>query len=142
MKSFLRRVIRIGAYLAGGLVIVLAIAVGLFRLFLPRLPEYQEDIKGWASAAIGLYVEFSGMDARWGLSGPEVEFYNAELIAPDTMARIIAAEQVSVGVAPARHAPMSVFPPVITLASFPLTKKSPWPLIIINPSSPSGTESV
>jgi uncharacterized protein (TIGR02099 family) len=99
MKTFLKRILRYFAYLAGGIVILLAIAVGLFRLFLPRLPEYQDDIKGWASAAIGMSVEFSGMDARWGLSGPEVEFYDAELIAEDTQARIIAADQVSVGVA-------------------------------------------
>jgi len=99
MNSILKRIVKFFAYLAGGIVILLAIAVGLFRLFLPRLPEYQEDIKGWASAAIGMSVEFSGMDARWGLSGPEIEFYDAELIAPGTMARIIAADQVSVGVA-------------------------------------------
>ena len=99
MKNFLKRIVRYLAYLAGGIVILLAIAVGLFRLFLPRLPEYQEDIKGWASAAIGMSVEFSGMDARWGLSGPEVEFYDTELVAHDTLARIVAAEQVSVGVA-------------------------------------------
>jgi len=99
MNSILKRIIKFFAYFAGGIVILLAIAVGLFRLFLPRLPEYQEDIKSWASTAIGMQVEFSGMDARWGLSGPEVEFYDAELIAPDTMARVIAADQVSVGVA-------------------------------------------
>ena len=99
MNEFLKRVIKFFAYLARGIVILLAIAVGLFRLFLPRLPEYQEDIKTWASSAIGLSVEFSGMDARWGLSGPEVEFYDAELISPDTMVRIVAAEQVSIGVA-------------------------------------------
>lgn len=98
MNRFLKRLLKFFAYLAGGIVILLAIAVGLFRLFLPRLPEYQEDIKSWASAAIGLSVEFSGMDARWGLSGPEVEFYDAELVSPDTMARIVAAEQVSIGV--------------------------------------------
>ena len=99
MKELLKRIIRSLAYVAGGLVILLAIAVGLFRLFLPRLPEYQDNIKGWASAAIGMSVEFSGMDARWGLSGPEIEFYDAELIARDTLARVVAAEQVSVGVA-------------------------------------------
>ncbi|MGI9247361.1 MAG: hypothetical protein ACR2QI_00005, partial [Woeseiaceae bacterium] len=67
MKVFLQRLFKFVAYLAAGIVILLAIAVGLFRLFLPRLPEYQEDIKGWASTAIGMEVEFSGMDARWGL---------------------------------------------------------------------------
>ena len=98
MRNFLKRIVRFLAYLAGSIVILLAIAVGLFRLFLPRLPEYQDDIKGWASAAIGMSVEFSGMDARWGLSGPEVEFYNAELLTVDTNTRLVAADEVSVGV--------------------------------------------
>ena len=98
MRNLLRRLLKFVAYAAGGLVILLAIAVGLFRLFLPKLPEYQDNIKGWASDAIGMTVEFSGMDARWGLSGPEVEFYDAELLATGTMKRLLAADEVSVGV--------------------------------------------
>ena len=98
IKKLLQRLLKVVAYTAAGVVILLAIAVGLFRLFLPRLPEYQEDIKGWASAAIGMDVEFSGMDARWGLSGPEVEFYDAELISQETSSRIVAADEVGVGV--------------------------------------------
>jgi len=39
MKVFLQRLIKAAAYAAAGVVILLAIAVGLFRLFLPRLPE-------------------------------------------------------------------------------------------------------
>jgi uncharacterized protein (TIGR02099 family) len=99
MKKLLRRLAKFLAYTAGGILILLAVAVGLFRLFLPRLPEYQEDIKAWASAAIGISVEFTGMDARWGLSGPEIEFYNAELISPISETRIVAAEEVSIGLA-------------------------------------------
>ena len=98
MKNLLHRLFKFAAYTVAGIVILLAVAVGLFRLFLPRLPEYQEDIKRWASAAIGMEVEFSGMNARWGLSGPEVEFYNAELISIDNQARIVAADAVGVGV--------------------------------------------
>jgi len=98
MKKLLQHLVKFAAYTAAAVVILLAIALGLFRLFLPRLPEYQEDIKTWASAAIGMEVEFSGMDARWGLSGPEIEFYNAELISTETGVRIVAAEQVSVGI--------------------------------------------
>ena len=78
--------------------ILLAIAVGLFRLFLPRVPEYQEEIKGWASAAIGMQVEFSGMDARWRLSGPELAFYDAQLLRQSSGVRIVAAEEVRIGV--------------------------------------------
>ena len=98
MKRFLQTLLKISAYSAAAIVILLAIAVGLFRLFLPRLPEYQEEIKTWASDAIGMHVQFSGMDARWGLSGPELEFYDTELIRPDNNKRAIAAEVVSVGI--------------------------------------------
>ena len=99
MKVFLQRLFKFLAYTGAGVVILLAIAVGMFRLFLPRLPEYQEDIKDWASAAIGMQVEFSGMDARWGLSGPELEFYDTQLIRSDTQTRLIAADTVRVSVA-------------------------------------------
>ena len=39
------------------------------------------------------------MDARWGLSGPQLEFYDAELTRGAPLPRVIAAEQVSIGVA-------------------------------------------
>lgn len=99
MKQFLQRLIRFVAYTAAGVLIALAIAVGLFRLFLPRLPEYQAEIKDWASTAIGMQVEFTGMDARWGLSGPELRFYNTELMRPGSEAPLVAANEVRVGVA-------------------------------------------
>jgi len=99
MKGILERLLKLLAYTAAVVVILLAIAVGLFRLFLPRLPEYQEEIKGWASAAIGMRVEFSAMDARWGLRGPELAFHDTELLQADGPMRIIAAEEVSVGIA-------------------------------------------
>jgi uncharacterized protein (TIGR02099 family) len=98
MMNLLRRALKFLAYFGAGVVILLAIVVGLFRLFLPRLPEYQEEIKIWASTEIGVDVNFTGMDARWGLSGPELKFYNAELLRQDTMVRLVAAEEVSVGV--------------------------------------------
>jgi uncharacterized protein (TIGR02099 family) len=98
VKRFLNSLIKFVAYTTAGVVILLAIAVGLFRLFLPRLPEYQEQIKTWASDAIGMQVEFSGMDARWGLRGPELEFYDAELLRKSTSTRVVAAREVSVGV--------------------------------------------
>ncbi len=77
---------------------MLAIAVGLFRLFLPKLPEYQEDIKRWADQAIGMQVEFSAMNARWRLSGPELNFYDAALVVAGSDEATIAASEISVGV--------------------------------------------
>lgn len=98
MKQFFRKLVKILAYASAAFVILLAVAVGLFRLFLPTLPEYQEEIKLWASDAIGMEVEFSDMDARWGLSGPELEFFDTELIRPDNSKRAIAAEVVRIGI--------------------------------------------
>jgi uncharacterized protein (TIGR02099 family) len=98
MKQLLRKLIRGLAYLAAAIVIVLAIAVGIFRLMLPRLPEYQEEIKGWASSAIGMDVEFSGMNARWRFSGPELSFFDAGLNNGETGVNLLMADEVSIGV--------------------------------------------
>jgi uncharacterized protein YhdP len=98
MKQLLRRLAKYLAYFVAAVVILLAIAVGLFRLMLPRLPEYQEEIKEWASAVVGMQVEFTGMNARWRLSGPEINFYNAELLRPDGSGSLIDADELSVGV--------------------------------------------
>ncbi|MEE8343725.1 MAG: YhdP family protein [Woeseiaceae bacterium] len=98
MKQLLQRLAKYLAYFTAAVVILLAIAVGLFRLMLPRLPEYQEEIKNWASAAIGMQVEFTGMDARWRLSGPELNFYNAELMRPDGSGSLFGVEELSIGV--------------------------------------------
>ena len=98
MKRILQLIIKFVAYTAAAIVILLAVLVGLFRLFLPQLTEYQEEIKVWASEAIGMQVEFTGMDARWGLSGPELKFYGTELIRPSTQTRALAASEVGVGV--------------------------------------------
>ena len=98
MKYWLKKLIRGTAYSGAALVIVLAIAVGVFRLMLPRLPAYQEEIKSWASSAIGMNVEFAGMNARWRLSGPELSFYGAGLVHDETGASLLRAEEVSIGV--------------------------------------------
>jgi len=98
MKELLKRLTKYLAYLAAAIVILLAVAVGLFRLMLPRLPEYQEEIKEWAKAAVGMQVEFAGMNARWRLSGPEVNFYNAKLMRPDGSGVLLSVDELSVGV--------------------------------------------
>ena len=98
MKQLLKKIVKVLAYMAAALVILLAIAVGIFRLMLPRLPEYQEEIKDWASTAIGMTVEFSGMNARWRLSGPQVSFFDARLTRAGGSEPILTTEEVSVGV--------------------------------------------
>jgi uncharacterized protein YhdP len=96
MSGFIQRILKVLAYSSAAIVVLLAILLGLFRLLLPRLPEYQDELKAWASEAIGAEVEFAGMDARWGLRGPELSFYDAELIRPATGTRAIAASEVGI----------------------------------------------
>ena len=101
MKKIFYKTTRILAYVAATIIILLAISIELFRLFLPRVPEYQDDIKAEISTAIGLQIEFSDMDARWGISGPELAFYDTEFIYHDgknqQSNRIIKAEEVRIG---------------------------------------------
>ena len=98
MKQLIQKILKSLAYVVAALVILLAVAVGLFRLLLPRLPEYQDEIKTWANAAIGMQVEFADMNARWRLSGPELTFREAELTAYGADSSLISAGEVSVGV--------------------------------------------
>jgi len=98
MKRLIQKLIKILAYMCAGIVILLAVAVGLFRLLLPKLPEYQEDIKSWASSAIGMDVGFAGMNARWRLSGPELNFYDATLSSRTDGGLLLEAGEVTIGV--------------------------------------------
>ncbi|MDH4108242.1 MAG: YhdP family protein [Gammaproteobacteria bacterium] len=98
MTELLRKALKFLTYLGAGIVILLAVAVGLFRLLLPRLPEYQEDIKTWASNAIGMDVGFAGMNARWRLSGPELNFYDARLSSRRDDGWLLEAGEVTIGV--------------------------------------------
>ncbi|MBT8078729.1 MAG: TIGR02099 family protein [Gammaproteobacteria bacterium] len=98
MANLLQKIFKTLAYVAAAIVIFMAIAVGLFRLMLPRLPEYQAEIKQWANSAIGMQVEFTDMNARWRLSGPELTFQDAALTVPGGAVNVLDAREVSVGV--------------------------------------------
>lgn len=98
IPQIISKLVKSLAYIGAALVILLAIAVGIFRLLLPRLPAYQEEIKTWANAAIGMQVQFADMNARWRLSGPELTFRDAELTPYDQSSSLLKAGEVSVGV--------------------------------------------
>ncbi|MEM9385130.1 MAG: YhdP family protein [Pseudomonadota bacterium] len=80
-----------------GLVIGLALLVGVFRLALPLAPAYHAQIERWAGQALGVRVILSELDARWPLlSGPELIFEDAALWSPDGEALLLSAERGSV----------------------------------------------
>ena len=63
----------------GALLIVLAVGIGAFRLLVTQLPASQGEIQAWAREVLGLSVNFTGLDARLGLLGPELTFHNASV---------------------------------------------------------------
>ncbi len=88
-------------WLAGSfaaLVILLAVAVGLFRLLLPQVPAYHAQIESWASKAVGLPVKLGSLDARWSFGGPALTFRNARLFARDETNVLIEAARGSVAI--------------------------------------------
>ncbi len=72
--------------------------MGLFRLLLPQLPEYQAEIQARLSDAVGLHVEFESLDARWRFSGPELLARNVLVKTTDGTKDLAAADAVVVGV--------------------------------------------
>ena len=101
MPNLLRKLIKglgVGAAL---LVIIAAMGIGAFRLVIAELPSYQGQVQAWAQDMLGLSVSFSRLDARWGLRGPELSFYDASVARPDQEAEpMISAGEVTLVLSP------------------------------------------
>ncbi len=101
MPIFLRKLIKGLGVGAAMLVIIAAIGIGAFRLVIAQLPSYQGQVQAWAQDTLGLSVSFSRLDARWGLRGPELSFYDASVSRPDQEAEpMVSAAEVTLGLSP------------------------------------------
>jgi uncharacterized protein YhdP len=98
MARVMGRLIRALVYSAATLVIFLALLIGLVRLMLPLLPQYQQEVRTAAAAATGFDVQFQQLSASWPLRGPELVLYGVQVLDPVTAEPVASAEQVSVGV--------------------------------------------
>jgi uncharacterized protein (TIGR02099 family) len=78
-KRLLRRVSKVLFATLGGIAILLAVALGVFRLLVAQIPEYQTEIKQRVAAELGLVVDFKSLDARLGLRGPELTLREATI---------------------------------------------------------------
>ena len=77
MRGLLKNLMRgVGVALAMGL-ILLAMSAGVLRLVVIQLPSYQGEIWEWVQAELGVSLNYSRMDARWSLLGPEFSFRDA-----------------------------------------------------------------
>lgn len=101
MPELLRKLIKAFGIGAAGLVIIAAIGIGAFRIVVAELPSYQGQVRSWAREVLGLSVEFSRLDARWGLRGPELSFYEASVARPGAETEpMISAAEVTLGLSP------------------------------------------
>ena len=92
------RILRWFAYIAAAGVMLLAILVGLARLLLPMVPEYQGEIRRWAREATGFRVEFQHISASWPLTGPELHFFDVTITAQADQQPVFIADTLTVGV--------------------------------------------
>jgi uncharacterized protein (TIGR02099 family) len=98
MPEMLRKVLKRVMAGAAVLVIVAAIGVGAFRLVVAQLPAYQSQVQAWARDELGLNFAFARLDARWGLRGPELTFYDASVARGDARDEaMVSARQATIG---------------------------------------------
>jgi uncharacterized protein (TIGR02099 family) len=97
MRRFLKQLVKWLAVTLGVLVILLAIGIGAFRVFVARAPEYQAELQAWVAGELGLFVSFDQLNARWGLRGPELTLDDVRIGRDGATATLIAAESADVG---------------------------------------------
>ena len=77
MRNLIRKLVRGFAVAVAMGLILLAMSAGVLRLVVIQLPSYQGQIWEWVRTELGISLEFSRMDARWSLLGPEFSFRDA-----------------------------------------------------------------
>ena len=97
MRKFLNKLGKWLLVTLGVLVILLAIGVGAFRVFVARAPDYQAELQAWVAGELGLFVSFDELNARWRLRGPELTLDDVRIGRDDATAPLIAAESVAIG---------------------------------------------
>src|ERR1044071_6968216 len=105
MRPWVRKSIKAAVALVA--IFALLVGAGLvgFKVLVNRLPRYQDDLQAWVNEALGVRLTYAGVDARWGLSGPEVTFRDASVAAADDTAPFLTARAASVGINPITLAP-------------------------------------
>lgn len=80
------------------MLICLAILVGVARLLLPLAPDYQDEIRRFASEATGFDLQFGQITATWPLLGPEIRFSDVRIADLKDRRPVLDAAELSVGV--------------------------------------------
>lgn len=83
--------------IAAILLIVLAVLVGILRLLLPLVPDYQDQIRELAGDTTGLEVDFARITATWPIRGPELRLLDVQVSLPGSDAPLFQAEELRLG---------------------------------------------
>ncbi|MBS0394476.1 MAG: hypothetical protein JSR54_07590, partial [Proteobacteria bacterium] len=85
------------AVVFGGLVVLLAIAVGALRIWLEHSPDLGPQLVARVQRLTGLEFSFARLDARLGLYGPELVFRDARVTVPGQRDALVTAAAGRVG---------------------------------------------
>ena len=101
MRGFLKKLLRLIGYSVAVGLILLAMGAGLFRLAVIQLPTYQGELQAWVRTELDIDLDFSSIDARWSLLGPEISFLDATVIrVGDQGNPIVSADEATITLSP------------------------------------------
>ena len=92
-----RRIWKWTAIVTGSLVVLLAIAIGVFRIWLENSPELPATVVLKVEKLTGLRFAFDTLDARLGLHGPELVFRKARITVPGQSDELVTADSGRIG---------------------------------------------
>ena len=120
MPGMIRKLWRIGAAVVAGVVVLLALLVGVARIALVQAPEYRAQVEALAGDALGRPVRLGEIDARLGLRGPELSFSDASILTEDGTEILLMADEGSIQFAAWPLLRAELRPGVIRLAGLSL----------------------
>ncbi|NGX15912.1 YhdP family protein [Wenzhouxiangella sp. XN24] len=92
----IRKLWRVLAGVVAGVVVLLALLVGVARVALVQAPEYRAQVEALAGDALGRPVRLGEIDARLGLRGPELSFSDASILTADGAEILLRADEGSI----------------------------------------------
>lgn len=78
-----RKLLKWTALVLAGCIGLIGTALLLFQLAIVRVPEQRVQLQEWLSEKTKLSIEFSRLNARWRLYGPELVFADVTVRSPD-----------------------------------------------------------
>jgi uncharacterized protein YhdP len=92
-----RRIWKWTAIVTGSVLVLLAVAVGVFRIWLENSPQLPAEVVLRVERLTGLRFAFATLDARLGLRGPELVFRQARITVPGQQDELVTAAAGRVG---------------------------------------------